>query len=192
MNLFDANFPEDKLHNSFKILKNELKLSETREVIESWGQGLLQRNGEGKKFINEFQTTFNSAFWELYLNKVFIDMGLHVDYSKNSPDFFLSTDDGYKFNVEAVISDRNKYNIEILTENQLKELSTIKLAGKIKDKRDLYVGLNGKKHPYSSLAHVAGRPFVIAIAPFDSDMSLMRLSQRCAAAPAHAQKPSHR
>lgn len=52
--------------------------------------------------------------------------------------------------------------------------STIKLDGKIKDKRDIYLGLGGKKYPYSSLEHVAGKPFVIAVAPFDSDTSLMQ------------------
>jgi hypothetical protein len=31
--------------------------------------------------------------------------------------------------------------------------------------------VNGKKHPYSSLEHVKGNPFVIAVAPFDNHMS---------------------
>lgn len=38
--------------------------------------------------------------------------------------------------------------------------------------QDLYRGSYGKKHPYSSMSHVRGRPFLIAIAPFDSDLSL--------------------
>lgn len=40
------------------------------------------------------------------------------------------------------------------------------------NKLDLYRGSHGKKHPYSLMSHVCGRPFVIAIAPFDSDLSL--------------------
>ncbi len=49
--------------------------------------------------------------------------------------------------------------------------STIKLAGKLKDKRDLFIGTNNKKHPYHSLEHVKGNPFVIAVAPFDNHLS---------------------
>lgn len=174
MNLFETNIPDAKLHQYFKILKNESNLSNVREVLQSWGEGLLQRKGEGKKFLNEFQTTFNSSFWELYLNKVFSEMGLIIDYSKNSPDFCLTTANGYRFNVEAVISDRNKDDPPISNESHFKEISTLRLSGKIKDKRDLYIGSNNKKTPYSSLEHVANKPFVIAITPFDSDKSLMQ------------------
>jgi hypothetical protein len=45
--------------------------------------------------------------------------------------------------------------------------STLKLAGKIRDKHTLYVGDGKKKYPYSSLAHVKGNPFVLAVSPFD-------------------------
>ncbi|WP_197485462.1 hypothetical protein [Delftia sp. GW456-R20] len=174
MDLFKTKIQEDKLHDSFKFIRNNALLSKEREVIQSWGQGLLTRKGESKKFINEFQTTFNSAFWELYLNKAFIEIGLNVDYSKNSPDFCISTTEGYLFNVEAVITDQPKLGERILRKENYKDFSTIKLAGKIKDKKDLFIGENQKKHPYSSLKHVTGRPFVIAIAPFDSDNSSMQ------------------
>lgn len=52
-----------------------------------WSTGLLDRKKESNKFINEFQLSFNSSFWELYLNKAFLDMGFNIDYSKESPDF---------------------------------------------------------------------------------------------------------
>ena len=48
----------------------------------------------------------------------------------------------------------------------------LKLVGKIRDKLQLYRGANGKKYPYSSMSHVRDRPFVIAIAPFDNELSL--------------------
>lgn len=40
----------------------------------SGGEGLLDRSGEAKKFVTEWQTTFNSSFWELYLNKAFKEL----------------------------------------------------------------------------------------------------------------------
>jgi hypothetical protein len=49
----------------------------------------------------------------------------------------------------------------------LLDVSTLKLAGKIRDKHTLYVGDGKKKHPYSTLPHVQGNPFVLAVAPFD-------------------------
>ena len=49
--------------------------------------------------------------------------------------------------------------------------STIKLAGKLKDKKDLFIGIDNKKYPYHSLEHVKGNPFVIAVAPFDNHLS---------------------
>lgn len=52
--------------------------------------------------------------------------------------------------------------------------STTKLIGKLKDKKDLFIGTEKKKNPYSSLDHVKDKPFVIAIAPFDSKMSLLQ------------------
>lgn len=175
MDLFNTKTPKNKLHKSFKQICSDPNYAPVKDVIQSWGKGLLERSGEQTKFINEFQTTFNSAFWELYLNKMFIELGFSVDYTKGSPDFCVSTSDGYQFNIEAVVSDHPQNpstQTNSLNEKKFKDHCTIKLMGKIKDKKDLFTGVNGKKFPYSSLEHVRGRPFVIAIAPFDSDLSL--------------------
>src|SRR5690606_35532200 len=100
-----------------------------------------------------------------------------------SPDFHLIHSSGRRINVEAVTAN-NKNNecaeyysntsfqsaIE-RSSNGFLDQSTIKLIGKIKDKHELFTGTECKKHPYSSLEHVKGNPFVIAIAPFDNHMS---------------------
>ena len=177
MDLFKIRMPENRLHKNFKQLLTDPHYALVKDVIQSWGAGLLDRSGEQGKFINEFQTTFNSSFWELYLNKVFMELGYDVDYTKGSPDFCVTTADGYKFNVEAVIADRtdgSSSSSMSLDESGLKHQNTIKLAGKIKDKRDIFTGIKGNKSPYSSLEHVQGKPFIIAIAPFNSDVSLMQ------------------
>lgn len=175
MDLFKVRLPKDKLDKSFRQIVTDPAYAPVRDVIQSWGKGLLERSGEQIKFVNEFQSTFNSAFWELYLNKLFIELGFSVDYTKASPDFCVSTPGGYQFNVEAVVSDRPKVlaaKQRLLCEEEFRDHCTIKLMGKLKDKKDIFIGSGGKKFPYSSLDHVRDKPFVIAIAPFDSDFSL--------------------
>jgi len=174
MKLFTTHLPNDKLHAAFKTIINDPQYKATQSVIQGWGAGLLERKGEQAKFINEFQTTFNSSLWELYLNKVFIDLGFSVDYTKSSPDFCVTANLN-QFNVEAVISDHSsgqRDSVDLKNDRQFKDRCTIKLIGKMKDKLELYNGVRGKKSPYSSLRHVQGKPFVIAIAPFDSALSL--------------------
>jgi hypothetical protein len=114
--------------------------------------------------------------WELYLNRALTDLGCSVDYSKSSPDFSVRGPENYEFNIEAVVSDRppSAKQQQIFTEQEFKDRGALKLVGKIRDELDLFRGANGKKHPYSSLSHVKGRPFVISIAPFDSDLALFQ------------------
>lgn len=177
MNLFETKLPDKRLHTSFRQIIQDPGAGPVREIIQSWAEGLLDRRGEQKKFVNEFQTTFNSAFWEIYLNRAFAELGFKVDYTKASPDFSVECPSGYQFNVEAVISDRSQEQTRNPNQDQeaeFKLLNTLKLAGKIKDKRDIFLGQKGSKSPYSTLDHVKGRPFVIAVAPFNSDHSLMQ------------------
>ncbi|WP_101319809.1 hypothetical protein [Aeromonas sobria] len=183
MDLFTPIVKEEKLHPLFKKIVSEPVYRPTMAVINGWSAGLLGRKKEANKFIKEFQTTFNSSLWELYLNKAFIDFGYQIDYSKESPDFHLIHSSGRKINVEAVTANnKNNENPEYYSNVTIQDSfkrsneeflnqSSIKLIGKIKDKHDLFVGVNGKKHPYSSLEHVKGNPFVIAVAPFDNHIS---------------------
>ena len=179
MDLFTPRFKDERLHPYFKSLITNEEFKPVQETLTMWSTGLLDRKKESSKFINEFQLSFNSSFWELYLNKAFLDMGFNIDYSKESPDFNLTHNSGRIINVEAV-SSNNKLNEkkEYYSKSALKEsidskkenldFATLKLLGKLKDKKDLFIGINDKKFPYSKLEHVDGNPFVVAIAPFDS------------------------
>jgi hypothetical protein len=177
MNLFEPLVPEDRLHRYFKDLITDPALKPVQRVLQSWGNGLLDRQGEQRKFVTEFQTTFNSALWELYLNQAFSELGFSVDYTNASPDFNVRTPAGYEFNVEAVIADRTDDNDVIpsrLDEADIALENSLKLAGKMRDKLNLFTGSKGAKTPYATLDHVQGRPFVIAIAPFNSAAALMQ------------------
>jgi hypothetical protein len=176
LDLFEPRFPEAKLHDHFRLICSEPAYAKVLPVIQSWATGLLDRRGESQKFIKELQSTFNSSMWELYLNRAMGDLGCSVDYSKSSPDFVVRGPKNYEFNIEAVISDQppTASQQKTFTEQEFKTRGALKLIAKMRDKLNLYRGANGKKHPYSSLSHVRGRPFIIAIAPFDSNLSLFQ------------------
>ncbi|EBM3223048.1 hypothetical protein M4F23_001026 [Salmonella enterica] len=183
MDLFIPQVTDERLHPLVKQIITEPVYHPTIKTINSWGKGILERRGEGDKFIKEFQTTFNSSFWELYLNKAFIDLGFNIDYSYESPDFHLIHSSGVHVNVEAVTSNNiNNENEEYYSPNSLHEAaqieldefmdnSSIRLIGKIRDKKNLFIDNGKKKHPYSKLPHVMGNPFILAIAPFDNLLS---------------------
>ncbi len=174
--LFNVIVDESQQSLLFKQVLTDPVYAKTHVVMNEWGEGLLERSGEAKKFIKEFQTTFNSSFWELYLNKAFKSLGFEIDYSKASPDFNLISKDNRRISVEAVTSNSSKSqelkidSSDINDEDFLNE-STLKLSGKIRDKHQLYLGDGKKKHPYSSLEHVKGNPFVLAVSPFDSKLA---------------------
>lgn len=180
INLFAPKVNSTQLHPYFKIILEEKYYEDVLSTIESWSKGMDGRKKELDKFIKEFQISFNSSFWELYLNKAFQELGFEIDYSKESPDFHLIHSSGRVVNVEAVtsnhkdVTNKSYYTKEAYKEtieNKSKDEAILKLLGKIKDKRDLFVGRDGKKYPYSELEHVKGKPFVLAIAPFDNHIS---------------------
>ncbi|WP_018984124.1 hypothetical protein [Salinimonas chungwhensis] len=185
MDLFKVCVKEKRLHPLFKSILSESAYAPTIKVINQWATGMAGRRGELKKFVQEFQMSFNSTLWELYLNQAFRDLQLTIDYSKESPDFHLIDKAGRVVNVEAVTSNnkdhqsKEYYSTESLqssSDTEQKEFldqSTLKLAGKLKDKLELFVSGN-KKFPYSSLPHVKGNPFVLAIAPFDGLLSFQQ------------------
>ena len=80
---------------------------------------VYQIKKESDKFIKEFQISFNSSLWELYLNKAFLDLGFKIDYSKESPDFNLIDSSGRIINVEAVNVIINDQMIKIIIHKKL-------------------------------------------------------------------------
>ncbi|CED57320.1 putative uncharacterized protein [Aliivibrio wodanis] len=183
MNLYDPRFNADRLHPYFIRLVTDENYEPVKDVILNWADGMDGRKGELIKFIDEFQLSFNSSLWELYLNAAFKYIGFDIDYSKESPDFCLTSKCGKVVNVEAVTTnnsrnkDKSYYDSKSISEStsqdnkEFLDESTIKLLGAIREKRNLFIGEDKKAHPYSSLEHVKDNPFVIAVAPFDNHLS---------------------
>ena len=75
MDLFEVSsqLSEEKLHPKFKWLRDSL--FEEIKIVEEWAKDFIDKDN---KFIHEFQTTFHSSFWELYLHKVFLNVYLYI------------------------------------------------------------------------------------------------------------------
>ena len=97
MQLFEPIVPESQQHANFRSLLRQQN-PHTFDVLQDWARGFVDRDG---KFVHEFQTTFNSSFWELYVYAVLKKYGLPVDFTKTRPDFFIPSQN---FNIEATIA----------------------------------------------------------------------------------------
>ncbi|MEZ0481164.1 hypothetical protein [Planococcus sp. SSTMD024] len=167
IDLFSTELKKVELHPNFKVLIED-EIPFLRREIEKWATGFLDRDN---KFIREFQTTFNSSFWELYLFAVFKELGLKVNFSYDRPDFNIEGEND--FCIEATVAlnangmtpewerKYSKEEIEEWLEGKIEENATIRLA-------NAFVGKSKKYESYNKLEHVKDKPFLIAIAPFDS------------------------
>jgi hypothetical protein len=97
MDLFTRVVDEEKLHpNLVRTLK--ANADGVRVVLNGWADGFTNRDG---KFVTEFQTTYNSSFWELYLFAVLRHLGIDIDLAKSTPDFVAANK---ALAIEAVIA----------------------------------------------------------------------------------------
>jgi len=169
VNLFEPIVSAAQHHPNFK---NLLRMGNgfTLDVLNDWAQGFIDRDG---KFVTEFQMTFNSSFWELYLHAVLKKYDMPVDFTKASPDFCLPSKG---FNIEATVAssaqgaapehlrlgkappaDLNAFNFR----------SIIRLSNSLAAKRRKYL------ESYAALDHVQDRPYVVAVTNFDQPFSFM-------------------
>lgn len=168
MDLFNPLVPIELWHPNFKAFMHD-SFKPSREVLETWAEGFVDRDN---KFVKEFQTTFNSSLWELYLFAVLKDLNCTVDFNFKSPDFVTSSNYG-NFALEAVIASHaqdsvQEWNTDDFMKNpqardmvRLIEDATIRLSNAITNKREKY-----KKH-YGLNPIINKLPFVIGVSPFD-------------------------
>lgn len=172
---------KNKLHPNFQNLLH-LKYKLVREVLVSWTEGFEDRD---KKFAKQFQETFNSMFWELYLYQCLRVLKMEIDFSKQSPDFAVKSPYGNEFIIEAVITngtegDKHHYEKDKIREDvELINFASIRILNSIYEKYKHYMGIGDKykKSKYSDLEHVKGKPFIIAIAPFEQSASFIQNNQ---------------
>jgi hypothetical protein len=188
IDLFTKQVEDEKLHPNFKAVTQEnlkpdfisigMNLDKERKRLESWCDGFPDRDN---KFVKEFQISFNSSFWEIYLYKLFSDYNFKFNWKYASPDFFL-TSGNIDFIVEATTANKasderpnewdkkeplanilnpKAYDYYQNNMNEANRYSMIRLSNGILSKHKKYI------ESYSKLEHVKNKPFVIAIAPFE-------------------------
>jgi len=164
MNLFEPVVPPELWHPNFAAqMVNRNSWNEA--VLAEWATGFVDRDG---KFVQEFQRTFNSSFWELYLNAVLRERQCSVDFRFRSPDFVVTSP--VPFCMEAAIAsnaqDGTPEHLHRETQlpddlNEFNRQAIVRLSNAIQAKCTRF------RNYYGLLPHVTGRPFVIAVAPFD-------------------------
>ncbi len=168
MQLFKKTLPEDKLHKNYlSILKSTKK--EDRDELLRWCKGFPDRDN---KFVKEFQTTFNSSFWEVYLYALFQELQFPMNWEHASPDFHVETK-SQELIIEATTASNTRgkkpewerdLNFSDLPRKKFREVnreSIIRLSNAITSKNTKY------QKKYQSLEHVVNKPFLLAVAPFE-------------------------
>jgi hypothetical protein len=167
--LFSPLVESHQMHRNFNSVYRDPNYEAERRIVMGWAEGFLDRDG---KFVKEFQTTFNSGFWELYLHAVFRELGCTCDFSKHAPDFVLERE-GYGFCAEAGIASNADgfapewdmlsavQSAEAPDPKAFLELATIRLANTITAKHRKFI------EKYNKLDWVKNKPFVLCVAPFE-------------------------
>lgn len=177
MNLFNniKDVDELKCHPKFLLLRNQPELGYEKKMLDRWTDGLIDKD---KKFVREFQETFHSSFWEIYLYKLFTEAKFQIDQSHQMPDYVIKAP--IEFYVEAVVANiknQGRKEEERTIHDQLSMMippylqndfyilmneAIIRAANAIKSKSDKYSN-QYIKHEWVN----PDCPFVIAMSSYD-------------------------
>lgn len=164
LDLFTPLVPAAEFHPAFQqILLHSTSFE--RDVLNQWAEGFADRDG---KFVKEFQTTFDSSFWELYLFAAFKELGMQCDLTKCRPDFCVVSPE--TFSVEAVVSLNAEGAPRVFDAGppaSPPDLTELNRQGMIRLLNSLDSKHRKFSNSYRNLEYVKGRPFVVAVAPFD-------------------------
>lgn len=169
MDIFSPLVPNEQFHANFRnIILPSMHVERTE--LARWSKGFPDRDG---KFVKEFQTTFNSSFWEIYLYALFNIYGFELNWAHASPDFLVKSQFG-EFIVEATTANaaigkptewekKAPLGEAVIKKDfwPLNREAIIRLANSIRTKTQKYA------KDYAKLDHVKAKPFVLAIAPFE-------------------------
>jgi hypothetical protein len=181
IDLFTPVVSENAQHPNFRNIHKQPN-GFNCDVLNDWARGFQDRDG---KFVKEFQTTFDSSFWELYLFAVLKHLHLEGDFSVSSPDFYVTNIGGV--NIEATVASHGlgatpefmKDGAEAPKDlNEFNRQTILRIRNSLDTKRKKY------QDRYSSLSHVRNRPFVVAVTTFDRPFAQLT-SQRAIEAVLH-------
>jgi hypothetical protein len=175
MDLFTPIVPPERFHPNFARLIGK-RNPHDEAVLSKWADGFVDRDG---KFVEEFQTTFNSCFWELYLHAILKEAGCKIDFTHSAPDFVVT--DPVPFVVEATVALNAKdalpewtpldLNLRPRDFNDFNRAAMIRLLNSISEKSKKYF------KSYQNQPHVTGKPFVLALTPFDQPFFYLQVQR---------------
>lgn len=163
MDLFTPIVDRDKLHPNF-INTTGTHAVGIRNVLQNWAEGFIDRDG---KFIKEFQQSYNSSFWELYLFAVLKELNMKVDFSHSTPDFVI---ENKNLVIEATTANHSHDDVQewektIAGINELNSFEVFKHST-IRISNAFIAKVNKYRNHYSGLSHVKNKPFIIAISNY--------------------------
>jgi hypothetical protein len=151
-----------------------------RQIIQGWANGFVDRDG---KFVEEFQRTFNSSFWELYLYAVLKEVGIEADFSFSAPDFVCPK---AGLTIEATIASHAQ-GATPEWQKTIRDITNLDLDGRyLETLARLSNSIDSKvrkyRDSYANLPQVQGRSYIIAVANFGTpdsfqlgDVAMQRL-----------------
>ncbi|EPU0815203.1 hypothetical protein PU708_000013525 [Morganella morganii] len=101
--LFDISECKELHEKVLFLLKDYYK--EEKEYLKNMFEGFVDRDN---KIVKQFQETFHSTLWEIYIYSILKEMNFNIDWNHEHPDFVISAPE--IFYIEAVTS--NKRNAE--------------------------------------------------------------------------------
>lgn len=161
--IFTVTDKTKNLSPSFIKLKDSISFHAARGIISEMMHHFYDVDGN---FVEQFQTTgFDSRVWELYLFAALKELDFYFDNSHKFPDYVVS-----KFGVEI--------GIEAITVNKS---STLEYAGDdVVEKIQQFMPIKWGSSLYSKLNkrywehdHVRDKPFLLAIADFHDERSML-------------------
>ena len=155
------------LHEKFRYIMKEPGYIAEKKIIEDWIKDFNLKDGEYKT-VKEFQTTFHSVFWELYITQIIKNCDGTIDPGCASPDFLMRKGDE-KVWIEAVVANSGQGRPEESSRtredcfgdndiNKIMDESIVRFANSFLSKFHKY------KTKYKD--KIGDTPFVIAISDF--------------------------
>ncbi|HDD44786.1 MAG TPA: glycosaminoglycan attachment protein [Candidatus Desulfofervidus auxilii] len=178
INLFKPIIPPVKQHPYFIILNRDPAFLPAKTIINLLMPHFQDIDGN---FVRDFQSAgFDSRIWELFLFMYFNEENLIIKREHHAPDFIVE-----KFNkcvaIEATTVGRKESKPKIIMDFQemvskLNSINPLNIRRKLQNEMPIKFGspLYSKlKKKYWELDQVKGKPFVLAIADFHDDLSMV-------------------
>lgn len=168
MDLWATELPIERLHPHYRSMA---ACPADRACLDRWVEGFEDINNN---IVHEFQTKFSPAFWEFYLYRMFLSMGLTVERPADRPDFVViaSKED---FAVEAKVTEAGPSGDPVwmpmdevpLDREEFYDQTSAKLSGAISTKLRHF-------RTYANEPAVKGKAFILCLNPYDSPHFVMQ------------------